>query len=204
MSTEAAQRPETTPTLDQSEESDSGPDTSALDRTVEAILISLDRATPVEAILDAVSVGRPGTEVVDIREAVRRLNENYDDSGRAFRIEEVSGGFRLMTRPEHATAVAAFHRARSGTRLSRAALETLSIIAYRQPITRAQLEAIRGVGCGEVLRGLIDRRMVMIKGRAEELGRPMLYGTTRQFLDCFGLASVKDLPDLEEPASTRG
>jgi len=82
-------------------------------------------------------------------------------------------------------------------------LETLSIIAYRQPITRAQLEAIRGVGCGEVLRGLIDRRMVMVKGRAEELGRPMLYGTTRQFLDCFGLASVKDLPDLDDPAIGR-
>jgi len=203
MSTEAAQRPETTRSHAPSESADSNSDTTGLDSTVEAILISLDRATPVDAIVDAVSVGLPGIGADGVRAAVNRLNTLYDETGRAFRIEEVSGGFRLMTRPEHATAVAAFHRARSGTRLSRAALETLSIIAYRQPITRAQLEAIRGVGCGEVLRGLIDRRMVMVKGRAEELGRPMLYGTTRQFLDCFGLASVKDLPDLDDPAIGR-
>ncbi|MFT5422462.1 MAG: segregation and condensation protein B [Phycisphaerales bacterium] len=207
MSTEAAQRPETTPSQAASESADTspdaGPDTGGLDTTVEAILISLDRATPVDAIVDAVAVGQASIGPDEIRAAIGRLNTIYDDAGRAFRIEEVSGGYRLMTRPEHATAVAAFHRARSGTRLSRAALETLSIIAYRQPITRAQLEAIRGVGCGEVLRGLIDRRMVMVKGRAEELGRPMLYGTTRQFLDCFGLASVKDLPDLDDPGSAQ-
>src|SRR5690606_7991210 len=93
-----------------------------------------------------------------------------------------------------ASALAAFHRSRSTGRLSRAAIETLAIIAYRQPITRAELEAIRGVACGEVLRSLLERRMIQIAGRAEEVGRPMLYGTTRQFLDTFGLASLKDLP----------
>ena len=86
----------------------------------------------------------------------------------------------------------------SSGRLSRAALETLSIIAYRQPVTRASLEAIRGVACGEILRALLERRLVMIKGRAEELGRPMLYGTTKHFLDVFGLSSLKDLPKPEE------
>ena len=80
----------------------------------------------------------------------------------------------------------------------RAAVETLAIIAYKQPITRAQLEAIRGVSCGEVIKSLMDRRIITIKGRAEELGRPMLYGTTRQFLDHFGLASIKDLPTVQE------
>ena len=120
--------------------------------------------------------------------------------GRAFRIEPVSGGFRLMTRPEHAPVIAAMHRARASTRLSRASLETLAIIAYRQPMTRAELESIRGVACGEVLRSLLDRRMIKIAGRAEELGRPMLYGTTPQFLDAFGLASIKDLPKPEELA----
>ena len=83
-------------------------------------------------------------------------------------------------------------------RLSKPALETLAIIAYRQPVTRAELEAIRGVACGEVVRTLMERRLVKITGRAEELGRPMLYGTTRQFLDTFGLASVKDLPKPED------
>ena len=90
------------------------------------------------------------------------------------------------------------HRSRASTRLSKPALETLAIIAYRQPITRAELEAIRGVACGEVVRSLMERKMVKITGRAEELGRPMLYGTTRQFLDTFGLSSVKDLPKPEE------
>ena len=83
------------------------------------------------------------------------------------------------------------------SRLSRPAIETLAIIAYKQPITRAKLEAIRGVGCGEVLKSLLERRLIAVTGRAEELGRPMLYGTTRQFLDAFGIRSVKDLPSVE-------
>ena len=104
----------------------------------------------------------------------------------------------MMTRAEHASVIAAMHRTRASTRLSKPALETLAIIAYRQPITRAELEAIRGVACGEVVRSLMERKMVKITGRAEELGRPMLYGTTRQFLDTFGLSNLKDLPKPEE------
>ena len=82
-------------------------------------------------------------------------------------------------------------------RLSPAAMETLSIIAYRQPVMRAEIEAIRGVACGEVLRGLLERRFVRIAGRAEELGRPMLYGTTKDFLRVFGLSGIDDLPEVE-------
>lgn len=133
-----------------------------------------------------------------VAEAVAFLNGEYERGGRAFRIEEVSGGYRVMTLPEHAETLAEFHRSRLPGKLSRAAVETLAIIAYKQPITRAQLEAIRGVSCGEVLRSLMERRIITIKGRAEELGRPMLYGTTKQFLDLFGLASINDLPTLAE------
>lgn len=129
---------------------------------------------------------------------VDHLNADYQATGRSFRIETVSGGYRVMTLPGVAPVLAAFHRTATGTRLSRAAVETLAIIAYRQPITRAQLEAIRGVGCGEVLRSLMERRLVTIRGRAEELGRPILYGTTREFLDGFGLSSLKDLPTPAE------
>jgi segregation and condensation protein B len=103
-----------------------------------------------------------------------------------------------MTLPAMAPVLAAFHKARASNRLSRAAVETLAIIAYKQPLTRAHLESIRGVACGEVLRSLLERRMITIKGRAEELGRPMLYGTTKEFLDAFGLASLKDLPSATE------
>jgi len=103
-----------------------------------------------------------------------------------------------MTLPQYAETLAEFHRSRLSGKLSRASIETLAIIAYKQPITRAQLEAIRGVSCGEVLKSLMERRIITIKGRAEELGRPMLYATTKQFLDHFGLANIKDLPTMAE------
>ncbi|XVJ60104.1 MAG: SMC-Scp complex subunit ScpB [Tepidisphaera sp.] len=130
--------------------------------------------------------------------AIAHLNETYAATGRSFRIEHVSGGFRVMTLPAYASVVAAIHANRAQTKLTKAAVEALAIIAYKQPITRAQLEAIRGVACGEVLRSLMDRRLVTIKGRSEELGRPILYATSKQFLDHFGLASIADLPTLTE------
>lgn len=133
-----------------------------------------------------------------ISAAVESLNAVYESTGRSFRIEKIAGGFRLMTLPTFAPILAAFHGARSSGRLGKAAVETLSIIAYKQPITRAHLEAIRGVGCGEILRSLLERRLVTIKGRAEELGRPILYGTTKEFLDAFGLSTLKDLPTAAE------
>tara|TARA_R110002072_G_scaffold42064_20_gene118651 strand:+ start:75332 stop:76003 length:672 start_codon:yes stop_codon:yes gene_type:complete len=168
---------------------------------IEAMLVSSDRPIKPQAIIDAIAAHLEITlNAKHVADAIALLNEQYDTQHRAFRIEEISGGYRLMTRPEHASIVAAMHRSRATTRLSKPALETLSIIAYRQPITRAELESIRGVACGEVVRTLMDRRLVKITGRAEELGRPMLYGTTRQFLDTFGLASVKDLPKPEELA----
>lgn len=133
-----------------------------------------------------------------VRGAVELLNAHYTETKRAFRIESIAGGYRLMTLPKFAPVLEAYHGKRERHGVSRAALETLSIIAYKQPITRAGLENIRGVACGEVLRSLIERRLVTIVGRAEELGRPMLYGTTRAFLETFGLSSVKDLPSVED------
>ena len=166
---------------------------------IEAMLVSSDRPLKPIALVDAIGVHLDvQLKESNIADAIRALNEQYLDSGRAFTIESISGGYRMMTRAEHAPVIAAMHRSRASTRLSKPALETLAIIAYRQPITRAELEAIRGVACGEVVRSLMERKMVKITGRAEELGRPMLYGTTRQFLDTFGLSSVKDLPKPEE------
>ncbi|MFA6045062.1 MAG: SMC-Scp complex subunit ScpB [Phycisphaerales bacterium] len=130
--------------------------------------------------------------------AITHLNTDYQRTGRSFRIELLAGGYRVMTLPQFAQTIADFHRARLAAKLSRPSIETLAIIAYKQPITRAQLEAIRGVACGEVLRSLIDRKLVAIKGRAEELGRPLLYATHPKFLEQFGLASIKDLPTLAE------
>jgi segregation and condensation protein B len=132
-----------------------------------------------------------------IKAAIDSLNSSYDKSNRAFRIERIAGGYRVMTREELAPLVSRLHEQRQQQKLSQAALETLSIIAYRQPVMRAEIEVIRGVACGEVLRGLMERRLVKIVGRAEELGRPMLYGTTKDFLNIFGLANLNDLPEVQ-------
>ncbi|MFN7020057.1 MAG: SMC-Scp complex subunit ScpB [Phycisphaerales bacterium] len=141
---------------------------------------------------------RRSTPVGVVKSAVAELNREYEATGRAFRIESVAGGYRLMTLPRYSPVIEEFLGRRERTALSRPAVETLAIIAYRQPITRAQLEAVRGVACGEVLKTLVERRLVTITGRAEELGRPMLYGTTKPFLETFGLSSLKDLPSIEE------
>lgn len=201
MSSQATESVQTDPEIETTSVATEEIDIESLLPGIEAMLVSSDRPLKASALVDAISVhlDRPINSQI-ISQAITMLNEQYDEHNRAFRIEEISGGYRLMTRPEHALIVAAMHRSRATTRLSKPALETLSIIAYRQPITRAELEAIRGVAAGEVVRTLMDRRLVKITGRAEELGRPMLYGTTRQFLDTFGLASVKDLPKPEELA----
>ena len=104
----------------------------------------------------------------------------------------------MLTLPQYADVLSELHKSRAQTRLSPAAMETLAIVAYQQPIMRAQIESIRGVACGEVLRSLMERHMVKIVGRAEEIGRPMLYGTTKGFLEAFGLSSLKDLPKVEK------
>lgn len=201
MSSQATEAVQADPEIETTSVATEEVDIESLLPGIEAMLVSSDRPLKASALVDAISVhlDRPINSKI-VAQAITMLNEQYDEHNRAFRIEEISGGYRLMTRPEHAPIVAAMHRSRATTRLSKPALETLSIIAYRQPITRAELEAIRGVAAGEVVRTLMDRRLVKITGRAEELGRPMLYGTTRQFLDTFGLASVKDLPKPEELA----
>ncbi len=164
---------------------------------VEAVLLTQDRALAPARVAEALGLsGAAGAS--NVREAVERLNETYDKTGRSFRIENTASGLRVMTLPKYADAVAAAGRSRSAHRMSRAAVETLAVIAYKQPITRAEVESIRGVACGEVLRTLLERRLIAITGRAEELGRPMLYGCTREFFEAFGLRGPKDLPDVGE------
>jgi segregation and condensation protein B len=189
----------------------SGPALVADSACVEAIVFSVGRPVGAERIavslglLSDAKAGNPAptksqtkSAFAAVEAAIAELNSQYEQTARSFRIESVAGGFRVMTLPKFAPVLTAFHAAQQSHKLSRAAVETLAIVAYKQPITRAQLEAIRGVACGEVLKTLLERRLVTIKGRAEELGRPMLYGTTKQFLDQFGLASTADLPTLTE------
>ncbi len=132
-----------------------------------------------------------GTEA---RTLVGRLNGLYDAAGRSFRIEQVAGGYQLLTRPKFASWLRRMAGSPPEFRLSGPAMETLAVVAYRQPVLRAEIEAIRGVQCGEILRQLMERNMVRIAGRAEELGRPFLYGTTKNFLQVFGLRNLDELP----------
>ena len=137
-------------------------------------------------------------DATEARTLVRRLNDSYDDDGRAFRVESVAGGYQLLTRPRFSSWLRRLKNVPSEVRLSGPALETLAVIAYRQPTDRATVEAIRGVACGEILRQLMDRDLVRISGRSEELGRPYLYATTKRFLQLFGLKSLDKLPRVAE------
>lgn len=136
-----------------------------------------------------------------IRKAIKQLNQWYAESSRSFRIEQVAGGYQMLTLPQFGALLQKLHHREADAKLTKAALETLSIIAYKQPILRADIEAIRGVACGETIRSLMEKHLVKIAGRAEEPGRPILYGTTKRFLELFGLNTLKDLPQ-PEPAAT--
>ena len=131
------------------------------------------------------------------RTLVRALNRLYDSEGRAFRAVEVAGGFQLLSRPKFAPWLRRLCSAPIEVRLSGPAMETLAVVAYRQPVLRVAIEAVRGVQCGEILRQLMERDLVKIVGRSEELGRPFLYGTTKRFLQVFGLRSLDDLTRRE-------
>jgi segregation and condensation protein B len=132
-----------------------------------------------------------------IRKAIKALNEQYTSGGRAFRVEQVAGGYQILTLPEFGEALKKLHQKEADAKLTKAALESLAIIAYKQPVLRADLEAIRGCACGETIRSLMEKHLVNIAGRAEEPGRPILYGTTKRFLELFGLNSLRDLPQPE-------
>ncbi len=139
-----------------------------------------------------------GTET---RTLVRQLQRRYNQRGCAMQIVEVAGGFQMLTRPHLARWLGRLHGGPEELRLSAPAMETLSVVAYRQPVPRAEVEAIRGVQCGEILRVLMERELLRIVGRSEELGRPFLYGTTKTFLQIFGLHRLEHLPPIDQTRS---
>jgi segregation and condensation protein B len=161
---------------------------------VEAVLFASD------APLTAGEIAR-ADETLDedqVEEVLQLLRAEYDDSARAFQLVELAEGHQLLTRPEFATYLERFDNVPRPSRLSGPALETLAIIAYRQPIGRLEMEYVRGVNVAGVIRTLQERDLVDVVGRAEGLGRPLLYGTTQHFLEHFGFKSLEDLPRPEE------
>jgi segregation and condensation protein B len=164
---------------------------------VEALLFASDAPLRAKAMADV--IGEGSTEA-DVREAVAELSSRYVELGAAFSIEEIAGGYQILTRGEFEPWVRKLQKARMRTRLSRAALETLALIAYRQPLSRPHIEDVRGVDAGGVLTTLLERGLVKVAGRAEGPGRPLLYGTTPAFLEHFGLSSLTEMPPLDELA----
>ena len=162
-------------------------------RIVEALVLAAGEPLAPARIAQAV----PGLTTAGARELALELRADYERDVRGFELAEVAGGFQLRTRAELAEFVQRLEEERPA-RLSRAALETLAVVAYRQPVTRGEIEQVRGVDCGPVLRSLLERHLLRIAGHRDVPGRPMLYGTTRRFLEVFGLASLEGLPSLRD------
>jgi segregation and condensation protein B len=131
-------------------------------------------------------------------ELVDEINDDLERSSRPYRVVKIAGGFQFATTPQHGNLVQRLLKAKNRKRLTQAAMETIAIIAYRQPITKGEIDAIRGVNAGEVVNSLVEKQLVAMVGRAETPGKPLLYGTTEEFLRVFGLNSLSDLPKLRE------
>jgi len=166
---------------------------SRLQPAIEALLFSSDQPLPIELMSEALE-----SDAEAVLEALSALGESYAAREAGVELREIAGGWMLVTTAEQAEWVGRMLRGKRRMRLSRAALETMAIIAYKQPVTKSEVEAIRGVDSSAVLATLLERNLVTIRGRSKVVGRPLLYGTTQEFLDYFGLKDLSELPRPEE------
>jgi len=174
--------------------SPAGPGETSMKRILEALFY----ASPDPVTLDEVKEAFGSDRGAEIEAALRDLLADYEGSRRGLVVERVAGGFRIVSHPDLAGVLREFVKRRNRSRLSRAALETLAMVAYRQPVTAPEIEAVRGVNPQAILKSLLERRLVRIVGRKKVVGKPFLYGTTGAFLAHFGLNSLDDLPAMEE------
>jgi segregation and condensation protein B len=168
---------------------------------IESLIFSSDESLSSADIIRAIKgIDGDDTEISgdDIAKCVEELNNMYDGKGMSFHILKIAGGYLFGTKPEYAKYVGYLSSEKSKRRLSQAAVETLAIIAYKQPITKPEIETIRGVNSDYILNTLLDKLLITITGRAETIGRPLLYGTTDEFLKYFGLDKISDLPKPRE------
>ncbi|MFA5038721.1 MAG: SMC-Scp complex subunit ScpB [Candidatus Omnitrophota bacterium] len=149
-------------------------------------------------LLDDIKKVFPDLEAAQIRELTETIKKDYEGRGSGVRIIEIAGGFLMATAPENASVIKEFYKIKHTEKLTGPSLETLAIVAYKQPVTRIDIEAVRGVNCDGVVRSLLEKNLIRIVGRKEVIGRPFVYGTTHFFLDYFGLKSLSELPKIEE------
>lgn len=167
-------------------------DPADLRGAAEALLFSLSEPVTIRSLAELL-----GVSVHETREVIEDLRLEYISGQRAFRIEDIAGGVQLLTLPRFDPWIRKLRQKEKESRLTPAAMESLAVIAYKQPISKADLEGIRGVGCGPTLKTLLERGLIQIAGRGEGLGKPLLYGTTKRFLESFGISSVRELPQPE-------
>ena len=173
-------------------------DKLTISKIIEAVLFASD--VPVEATkLMQIVEGFSGTS--ELLTIIKSLNSQFEKSGRSFRIVELAGGFQFETLPQYGLFVEKLYRTRIRPKLSQASLETLAIVAYKQPISKAEIDALRGVDSDASIRTLQNRDLIEVKGHVDSVGKPLLYGTTVEFLRYFGLKDIKDLPGADELAS---
>jgi len=161
---------------------------------IEALLFSSDEPLKAPKICEIIE----GMKEKDVRNIIEELNQSYEETGRSFRVHLIADGYQLFTLTEYSSYVEKLFRNRQQSRLSLKALETLAIIAYKQPVTRPEIEEIRGVNVDGVLKTLLTRKLITVAGTAQAPGTPYLYQTTKKFLEYFGLKNIKDLPKLKE------
>jgi len=165
-----------------------------LKSAVEAMLFASEKPLVIDQLRKALN----NLEGNEIRKILEELRTEYEQSNRGLRIVEVAGGFQMITSPDFAPFLKKLFKSRNTERLSKPALETLAIIAYKQPLTRVEIETLRNVNVDGVIKSLVDKNLIRITGRKKVAGRPFVYGTTRQFLEYFGLKSLDELPKMEE------
>lgn len=183
----------TAPESEETQEKTELVETEDLKKIIETLLFITDRPVKPSRLAEVAE----NTDARRVREIIRQLQEEYAAQNRAVQIVEIAGGFQMATKAEYGRWVRRLYNEKMTTKLSNAALETLAIIAYKQPITRAEMEAIRGVDVAGPLERLLERSLVRVVGKKDTIGRPMVYGTTDEFLRLFGLNKLAELPDLQ-------
>ncbi len=170
-------------------------DSLELRRSLEALLFTSEKPLSPEELKEAFT---DDVSVKEIREEIDALRQECEDQHRGFRVYEIAGGFQIASAIDFAEVLKRFYHSREKKKMTPASLETLSVVAYRQPVTRADIEGVRGVNVDAAVKGLMEKGLIRIVGRKEVPGRPILYGTTREFLEHFGLKSLQELPPLSE------
>ncbi|MDX5349028.1 MAG: SMC-Scp complex subunit ScpB [Hymenobacteraceae bacterium] len=173
-----------------------------LQQHIQALVFCAEAPVSIEEMQRCLSeVLEQEISVSDVLESIEAINQRLAEEAFAFQIYAIGGGYQFLTKPDYQDSVGLLLKYKSKKRLSVSAMETLAIIAYKQPVTKTMVEQIRGVGCDYAIQRLLEKELIEIKGKAETIGRPVLYGTSQKFMEYFGINHIKDLPQLKDFAA---